>query len=307
MKQKMSKKLFAFVLACLLFVLSNTAVFANSVGNEEMPRAALAYHSLTYEELGEVEHFSFDQSQGSLSFLLNGNPYEFNMELFTGDLTVKEDLPGAAVYYGENNGLKCSLTEQEDSMCINISPKHALGASAPSNRTEYLIILVGERQSIQTAFRETAESQANKQIKAHHLRTCADFNPFAKATPARRDSSLHVLAFGMYIPAILSSGVSEAWATSEHAYSNMYRVRLYQYIDVPALPGDGITLFSRYYTQPALSVWNSPANPPAGVQSVNVVAELDVTEAKLEAYTHYTALIDKIPIIYPIYDTCDID
>lgn len=257
--------------------------------------------------MGEVEHFSFDENQGVLAFLLNGNPYECNMELYTGDLTVKEDLPGAAVYYGENNELKCSLTEYEGSMCINISPKHALGASVASNRTEYLIILVGERQSIQTAFRETAASQANKQIKAHHLRTCADLNPFAKATPARRDSSLHVLASGMYIPAILSSGVSEAWATSEHAYINMYRVRLYQYIVVPALPGDGISLFSRYYTQPALSVWNSPANPPAGVQSVNVVAELDVTEAQLEAYTHYTASVAGVPVLYPIYDTCDID
>ena len=189
---------------------------------------------------------------------------------------------------------------------LNISPKHALGAAAPSNLTEYLIILVGERESVQAAFCETAASQESKQIKAHHLRTCADLNPFAKVTPARRNSSLHVLASGFYIPVLLSSGVSEAWATSEHAYSNMYRVTLYQYLVVPALPGDGITLYSRYFTQPALSVWNSPAYPPAGVQSVNVVAELDVTEAQLEAYTHYTALFDKVPIMYPIYDTCDI-
>lgn len=299
------RKILAMVIACLLLTLGNVSAYAQPLYHENSGEVALAYHSITYEELGKIRNLSHDKTEGVLTFSLNNHSYNIPVKLYTGDLQVKEKLTGCIVYYGENNNLKCSITEYFGNTCINISPKHAYTSEALTNQSEYLIILVGNLNEIQQSFTQVVATQTSQEIKLHNVQASTVKNSLQLANT--RGRSLHVLAQGSFsIPFFVSTGVSEAWATSEHAYSNVYRVKLYQYLVLTALPGDGITLYSRYHTQPAISVWNSPTWPPSGLQSVNVVAELDVTEAKLEAYTHYTALGGNVPLLFPVYDTCDI-
>ena len=289
------KKFLSCFVVCILFVLGNVEVFAYS-DRLENDVVATAYHAITYQKLGEVSNLNFDSNTGEFSFTLNEKNYHFQLKPWESPST-REELPDVVEYYGETNDYMCSLSSNGINMSIHVLPKSGIGTDPASNHTDFLMIVVGGRKKMQDAFSELTDLKIVKQIKQHNLNLSSE--PLAKtASTVTPRKSLHVLANG--------DSMSEGWATSTHAYSNMYKVHVYQYNVKYIWGGDGVSLFSRYYTQPSIVVWNTPARPPAGLQSVNVTAEIDVTEGKLEALAHNKFIVEDLPFYFPIYDSCDI-
>lgn len=165
-----------------------------------------------------------------------------------------------------------------------------------------MISTISNFQDLSTALQQVSQENI-EQITNSIDSIKAPMNTEIKSSITAR-SSLHVLASGLSVPFLISSGVSEGWASTTYLYSNYYTVNNLQYSVSYNWPSDGISLWYDYIN--SVVAYNTPAWPAAGLTSVSGSWRIDSSIGKIVAEATVSALVKGVPIMFYVYDTINI-
>ena len=224
---------------------------------------------ITYEKIGNIDDFLFVELTGKVSFTLNDGYYEFDMSPFY-ECTVAKD-PDYAVYYGKNsnNDLECSLVKKKSNNYITakINLKNDPAKNAIENEKDHFIIINADQDELNEALKLIPTNSAIQNQKKDNLMEMAQLDQASSAS-----------------------------------YATYARLTLHV-----LAAGDGVSLYTRFFTPPTNAVWDSPVNPPAGVQNVSGIAyDIEILEGQFEAKNSKVVMIGNIPLINTDYDNCNV-
>lgn len=295
----------SILVAVLLCVGVSTSVHAET---KQTAYVGIAYSKIDLVEIGSLNDIkvSKEPSQISVSFSLNDNSYEFDAIKFG------EDETGIKYASKEANGVSFNLLESYGSMTGMIVNKKISPINLTDEDSFGFVIsnTANQKQLSQTVHQVKSENSAVLKKSQFNINTLPKLQVTNQSIPQstiqslNSPTNLHVLASGLSIPGIISSGVSEGWAYSTHKTQQYFRVTNLQYSVAYNWPSDGVSLWYDYINSD--QAFHTPAFPSAGLTSVSGEWEIDATKGMFVAETFVSVAIKGVPVGYTVYDTTQI-
>ncbi len=280
------------LLVCVVFILFCSNMVAFAVDGQNLSETSgdvldNAVFDSDFNHVGSIKNFSFDGRV--LSFDYESVFYSFEMKLYRADGKLINSKEVCDNYYGQDNQLSCSLFGYKDSYCFIVSDDTPRQIRKITPNSIYFTVIIGKNISA------VADSMKSE------IATIFENQDETEKTMNR--GSLHVLANGASIPFLISSGVSEGWATATYVYNGTYAVTGLKYSVAANMPDDRVTLWYNYYTNPSIA-YGTPIPCPVGYRTVSGTWMVSGTDGVLEAVTTVTAVVKGFPLGWKVYDIC---
>ncbi len=288
----------SIMILCILTLVLAPIVKVNAATNYQ----GIAYNSVTLTQIGQMSDISVEKNNDSimLSFTLNQKDYSIKADYLESSENQQK------YYFYDNDSEQCINVIVYDG---NITGRISQKKESPINRIQkgnenfsFTISNISNTQNLTNALKQVTtenESQISESIMNIKAPTKASKNSVMAA-----NSSLHVLASGLSVPFLITSGVSEGWASTTYLYSNYYSVNNLQYSISYNWPSDGISLWYDYINSDV--AYQTPAWPNAGLTSVSGSWRIDSSIGKFVAEATVSVLAKGVPIMYTVYDTTNI-
>ena len=249
--------------------------------------SAIALNFFSGEQVGQASNVNLNEHE--LSFTFAGNSYVFPLQ---NSNTVLADNVGQSIQQmsGRSGDLMATVSSFDQLFSVTVMDLSQSSYAQKRDTAHNFILISKEATAKITDVRSIVSSvdKIQESSKASNMESRAAVK------------SLHVLASGkVNVPFLISSGVAEGWADAQTIQSDVFLVNNVSYSIASNSGYERVSLWHDY--QGSKVAW-STTNPSAGMQNANISRYISIPRGAFEASASYTALVNNVPVFFPIYN-----
>jgi hypothetical protein len=299
-------KFYLLLLMCVgIFFTTQSNILASEA---DAKLEGIAYDRYTMEYIGELENIKVHESDSKVDIIFNFNGKSFDLQLNehpnkeSHNLSVRtfsneKHISDRRTVY---NGMKSDKGFFGEIVFPDTSISHK------GNKEEFAYLITDKKIDLKGILSDVSNKENVKERIVNNKLSLKAIQQADDLIMSRSSSSsAYVHATGPSIPFLISSGMAEGWATIQYPPGGSLRtITNLHYNIVYNWPSDGVSLW--YDSMNNDLLYNSPAWPSSGVQSVNGSWVVDITKGDLVAQATTTALVKGVPVGYSNYDVDDL-